>query len=407
MNNLLKKYCKILLKLNLSLALVLSISSVANSKSSSKRVSSSRSVKKSIRGQSSVSNVPRASIKKDENISETPVAKQMDTSGITKYNCETLYNKCMNEYCYSDQNGRCGCNEIAKFNSADAECKYIYSNFPNLEKDIVATYKRNAKFDCSNFVISDIKNTQVSLSNILANLTTCMRKKCKSKSEEFVGCFDEDNFEKKFELCKNTYENASDKELLKSMFKDSVKDYKKKYCEEIFGTIESDGECYLNIGFGPSFKDIKKKKKFKVGDEIICSEKEFGTTAGSSKVVKMQAVKEITLFGADALGAVLNSTSSLVGNDWSEKGFGLGTLDATTETLNLAAGALGSSHLGGMLMGVETLKDKDAGAYTGYCYVIKGDIVKELFEASDEYYYKLRWGDDWNMDFQYTETGDY
>ena len=37
-----------------------------------------------------------------------------------------------------------------------------------------------------------------------------MRPKCKSKSNEFVGCFDEDNFEKKFKACEKVYSKAQD-----------------------------------------------------------------------------------------------------------------------------------------------------------------------------------------------------
>ena len=33
--------------------------------------------------------------------------------------------------------------------------------------------------------------------------------------------------------------------------------------------------------------------------------------------------------------------------------------------------------------------------YSGYCYVIKDTTVKELFGASDDFYYKLRWDESW------------
>ncbi|MBR1544876.1 MAG: hypothetical protein IJ638_02960 [Alphaproteobacteria bacterium] len=58
-------------------------------------------------------------------------------------------------------------------------------------------------------------------------------------------------------------------------------------------------------------------------------------------------------------------------------------------------GLVGSQHLGGAIAGVMLLKEGDF-SYQGHCYVIKGTNVKELFDASDDYYYKLRWGEDWN-----------
>ncbi len=449
MCNILKNKEKFLLILSSFLISFALISDEINAQRSLKRVGGTRA-KKSGRGQSAKANSvsgrgknSTSSATKNSDIKKTDISNNeevKDTSHITKYNCETLYNKCMNQKCYTPTNGRCSCNVEEKFNSVDAECKYIYNACPNLAKDIVDTYKRSAKSDCSNFTISNIKNTNVSLSNILYELTTCMKPKCKSKSNEFVGCFDTDNFEKKFDACKKVYENKSSEDiaLLKEMFKDSISSYKEKYCNEIYGTIKNDGECYLQIGFGASFKTIQKVKEFKVGDNVICSENEFGTELGESKQQKLRHIKEIVLTGVDIAqkgtafaGRIVGSMTEKIdekskqtiekvetkttvdanGNtSTTTKGTGtymnvykgsgqltssmsgIESINAVTEGMNVL---VGSEHLAGGIGAVFALKEGNF-KYKGYCFVIKGDIKKELFGASDDYYYKLRWGENWN-----------
>ena len=428
MTNILKKQSKKSTISTFILMLFIVFSMDVNAQKSSKRVGGGRA--KRVRNTSAEKNSSTETSAKNSN-EKTANPTEKNTSEITKYNCETLYNKCMNQQCYSETDGRCSCNNSSKFNEIDEKCKYIYNACPNLADNIVATYKRNAKSDCSSFKIADIKNTQTSISNVLASLTDCMKSKCRSKTGEFIGCFDEDNLEKKLKMCEKTYTNVSDVKLLKQMFKDNIKGYKEKYCNEILGTIKSDGECYLNIGFGPSFKDIKKVKEFKIGDDVICSETEFGTSAGESKIKKIRAVKEIALFGVDALASLTNTAGTIVSSfhetvsdkpsdtigkvEVNENGEVINTgekIDVYKGTGNYKSnislgsgvsvgadallGLVGGQHFGGMMEGIETLKSGDF-SYTGYCYVIKGNNIKELFTASDEYYYKLRWGSsDWN-----------
>ena len=455
-----EKFFMILSSLLISFAL---ISDVSNAQRSSKRAGSGR-VKKGTRGQSSKTNSTSSRAKNSIDLSaknsseKTETGKNQksdekgkDTSNITKYNCETLYNKCMNQKCYTPTNGRCGCNAEEKFNSANNECKYIYEVYPNLAKDIVNTYKRNAKSDCANFVISDIKETNVSLTNILSELTACMKPKCKSKSNEFVGCFDEDNLEKKLKSCDKIYKNKSDDDiaLLKEMFKKNMASYKQKYCDEIYGTIKADGECYLQIGFGASFKTIQSVREFKVGDNVVCSENAFGTTLGESKQQKLRHVKEIVLTGIDIAqrgtslaGRITGSmvdTADKKSKEKNEKVNVKTTTDAngkkiqttekaTGEYVNVYKGSgnltssmsgieqmnmvvdgmnvlVGSDHLTGAIGSVFALKEGDF-KYKGYCFVIKGDVKKELFNASDDYYYKLRWGESWNEAMFTTDVGD-
>ena len=389
MYNILKKQNKYLLILNSILISFFLFSGEVIAEKSSKRSSSSRT-KKSGRNStknSSQKNEIKVKITEPatENKSEEKSETAKDTSNITKYNCEILYNKCMNKKCYSNTNGRCSCNEQTKFNIADNECKYIYNACPGLADNIVATFKRNAKSDCSNFVIAEMKETKTALSNILVDLKACMKPKCKSRSMEFLGCFDEDNLEKKLKNCEKVFANANDKNMLKEMFKDSLKDYKKKYCDEIYGTMKDDGECYLTIGFGPSFKDIKSKKEFKIGDNVFCSEEEFNAKLGESKHQKLRYAKEIALTGIDMVKGAANMVMDI-------KAGNTNAIDLTSQGLNTL---VGSQHLGGAIEGVIMLKDGDF-SYSGYCYVMKGTTVKELFGASDEYYYKLRWGEDWN-----------
>ncbi len=383
MYNMLKRQNKFLMMLNSILISLVLFSNEGIAEKSSKRSSSSR-VKRAGK------NANKTPIKKvKETISENKVEEKSevvkDTSNITKYNCEILYNKCMNQKCYSNTNGRCSCNEQNKFALADNECKYIYNACPNLADNIVATFKRNAKSDCSNFTIADMKESQTALSNIVAELKACMKPKCKSRSMEFLGCFDEDNLEKKLKNCEKVFANVDDKESLKGMFKDSLKEYKKKFCNDIYGTLKDDGECYLTIGFGPSFKDIKKKKEFKIGDNVFCSEEEFDIKLGESKHQKLRYAKEIALTGIDIAKGIANMAMDI-------KSGSANALEITSQGLNTL---VGSQHLGGAIEGAMMMKYGDF-SYSGYCYVIKGTTVKELFGASDEYYYKLRWGEDWN-----------
>ncbi|MBP3615682.1 MAG: hypothetical protein J6J27_02095 [Alphaproteobacteria bacterium] len=421
MYNLLKKQYNIIIKLSLITTLTIAFSEYVNAQrgSNAKRNASSKSSKiKRNRNQNSTTKTRTSNI---ENTSKEAIP---DTSNITKYNCETLYNKCMNQTCYKESNGRCDCNNTSVFNQADEKCKYIYNACPNLADNIISMYKRNAKSDCSSFAISDIKNTNVSITNILSNLISCMKPKCKSKSNEFVGCFDEDNFEKKFEVCKSTYTGVSDIALLKSMFKNNLNEYKKKYCDEIYGTIKSDGECYLNIGIGASFKTISKIKEFKVGDHVSCSESDFGTKLSENKSQKIRHIKEIVLTGLDFVQKGLSIASKIASgkkeghgkeaekkyltdengnktNQFMEVYKGSGELISTRDwNDNLEIGLegfnalAGSQHLAGAIIGIDALNNQDF-SYSGYCYVIKGDTVKELFPASDDYYYKLRWGENW------------
>ncbi len=44
---------------------------------------------------------------------------------------------------------------------------------------------------------------------------------------------------------------------------------------------------------------------------------------------------------------------------------------------------------------MELTSNKDY-SYKGYCYAIKGNQKKELFEANNEIYYKLRWAPSWS-----------
>ncbi len=392
MHNILKKQDKKSIILNLILIFSFIVFDDANAEKSSKRNSSVKSRKESRSlSKNSITKTKNTAINEKENAEKT--GEKKDTSNITKYNCEILYNKCMNEFCYKSDNGRCGCNDNKNFNAADEKCNYIYKACPNLENDIISTFKRNAKSDCSNIAINDVKNSSVSLSNVLAELKICMRPKCKSKFNEFVGCFDEDNFEKKFKACEKVYSKAQDIDLLKSMFKDDFAVYKKKYCDEIYGTIKSDGECYLTIGFGPSFKTIQKTQEFKVGDTVRCSENSFGVALEESKAQKLVHIKEIVLTGLNFLKNATAFAGTIAGATEQNSEGKLESSMGAGEILTGSLGTLGT--LTGAIGGVIALKEGDF-KYSGYCYVIKGTTVKELFGASDDFYYKLRWDENWN-----------
>ena len=405
MYNILKKQNKILTMLSLTLILSLCFFDNANAEKTTKRSGNAKS-RKGVKGQAknslmqrSRNVIPTEENKTAEDKKEDKTEKK-DISNITKYNCETLYNKCMNEQCYLPTNGRCSCDNNEKFTKADEKCGYIHNACPNLENDIVATFKRNAKFDCSNFAVADIKNTQVSLSNIIADLKVCMQPKCKSKGNEFVGCFDEDNFEKKFKTCEKVYSKAKDVDTLKSMFKKDMALYKKKYCDEIYGTIKADGECYLQIGFGPSRKVIQKVKEFKVGDTIICSESSFGVALKESKAQKIRATKEIVLAGFGLVENVTGFAGQLMGSMQEDKTTGKlkyagDGVDLANDIIAGTSAVTNNSHLVGAIGSVIALKEGDF-KYNGYCYVLNGNAAKELFGATDDFYYKLRWDESWN-----------
>ena len=432
----------------------------ASGKSRSSKGKSSRSAKgKSFGGRGSVvkksTDVKSVSEEaKTENATATKNANKTeskkDTSGINRYNCENSYFKCMNQFCFNPQNGRCGCKDEKKFATSNEQCAYILGVCPSKSNDILDNYKKGSVADCNSYVIKTEGEKNVSASNALAKLVSCMRTKCKANRQyEFLACFDPDNFEKGMKKCEKTYQDVQDKQLVKDLFKESMVTYKQKYCDDINGTIQSDGECHLQIGFGPSYKDIKAVKDFKVGDKVVCSESGFGTDLGESKVQKLRAIKEIALFGIDVLKTGVKVASMFVGNAANKEALeaqakeasdaaqkftdqanatnqqGQGLSDsskqylqkqadalnnkaaALTETaeaqkVGIAAtsmesinGLLGTQHLAGAVGGVMTLKMMDF-SYNGYCFVIKGDVRKQLFEASDDFYYQIRWTPQWS-----------
>ena len=157
---------------------------------------------------------------------------------------------------------------------------------------------------------------------------------------------------------------------------------------------------------------------------MSCSESDFGAKLSENKSQKIRHIKEIVLTGLDFVQKGLSIASKIASgkkeghgkeaekkyltdengnktNQFMEVYKGSGELISTRDwNDNLEIGLegfnalAGSQHLAGAIIGVDALINQDF-SYSGYCYVIKGDTVKELFPASDDYYYKLRWGENW------------
>ncbi len=392
MINLLKKHKIILLSIVLSF-----VAFTTESQSKSKQ----RNINKKTK------NAGVKVVNKQQSSTDVKNKNSFEGEDITKYNAQNLYFKCMNKTCFSKDNGRCSCNTISVFEKSNENCKYIAEKFSSQTDDILNMYKRMAKNDCSSFVMQENKNSNVSISNNVAKLTECMQSKCKeSRIYDFVGCFDEDNFEKKFAICeKKVLANVNNIKEVRDSFKDEMEIFKKKYCEEMLGTLKDDGNCYLQIGIGPTFKTIRAKKEFKIGDEIVCSEEAFGTNIGESIHGKIRASKSFVLFGLDAVKTGLNIAATVVGaNDSIKELKNLGKdveenikaikSDTGITIAQEGLGLLASQNAIGSVVSFLTMKDQDT-KYSGYCYIIKGNNKKELFGIDDEVYYKLRWAPGW------------
>lgn len=416
MINILKKQNKNFIKLNTILICIFLFSDTVIAKNSKRAGNSKTASKKKIRSFEGRKNSTSGTSKNTtKNTNETSISTtDIDTSHITKYNCENLYNKCMNETCFNNKTGRCSCNTTSVFETANQKCEYITNAFPYLKDEIISSYKRIAKSDCTSYTIQQNTNElNSSLSNVLAELISCMQPKCRAnRTDEFVNCFDKDNMETKLKLCENIYKNVNDKTLLLEMFKDSINTYKIKYCNEIFGTMRN-GECYIQIGIGTSFKDIKKTQEFKIGDTIICSENNFGIDLGKSKHEKLRLIKNVAVAGINLTSGILNIASNVVSskqditsNDTKIIGSANGknimqkqTTGQLTSANALATTLDGVSTLGTSaleaLPSIMMLKEDIDTSYSGYCYAIKGEQKIELFGATDDYSYQLRWAPAW------------
>lgn len=415
MNNYLKKQYNFCIKFSGVLCFFLLLPSLLNARKT-------RNKSSGLRTKSTRASVAKTNTRSNtsSSVKQTETSEKKDVSGITKYNCMDVYNKCMNQTCYVEGSGRCGCDTTSKFEEANNKCNYILEVCPSQTTDIQNSYKRIAKSDCASNTIVDVNKKSNSISNVVASLTECMKKRCKTRNGEFLGCFDEDNYKKKLQSCQNTYNHISDKEAVEDLFKQSILTYKEKYCGDIYGTLDDKGECHLKIGIGPSFKVIKKVKDFKIGDEVVCSESGFDTKLGESKVQKLKYWKDIVLFGFDVAKATNdvytevkdsykeNISKDPVAYEISDDGRrteyyqGTGTFSKTMDGTDIALESIDSvmsltqsEHFGGVIAAAFLMNSTDY-KYKGYCYVIKGDTKKPLFEESDEFYYKLRWTESWN-----------
>ena len=317
-----------------------------------------------------------------QKMTETSSIQEIDVSTITKYNCENLYNQCMNKTCYNSSNGRCDCNQQTNFDKANENCKYIINACPQQADDIIKTFERNAASDCRNVNLAANNENFKNINNYVADTISCLKPKCKAnKSDEFAGCFDDDNLTSRLETCKSSYNGVTDMNEFNKLINQSFFNYKKVYCNKMFGTLKDDGNCYLTIGIGVAKGDIKKTKEFKTGDYIVCSSKFFNTSMGKDEAAKLKHIKNITLSGI----SMVQQGVSLAGNI---SAYGA---NATTvvNVLNIANTGLGAAQ------DVVELATKDF-SYSGKCFVINDGKVHELFPENNDIAYKLRWAENWD-----------
>ncbi|MGN0929508.1 MAG: hypothetical protein ACI4N3_02610 [Alphaproteobacteria bacterium] len=357
----------------------------ASSSSVNSRKTNSRNVAKTV---NTVTNTATENNSKNQEI---------DVSTITKYNCEKLYNQCMNKTCYNKSNGRCDCNNQTKFNEANKLCEYITNACPSQANDIVKTFARNASNDCRSIALAKNEDNLKNINNYLADTLACLKPKCRAnRTDEFAGCFDEDNLKNRLEICKNSFSGVSDLDEFNKLIQQSFLTYKEKYCKEMFGTLKEDGNCYLTIGIGVASGDIKKTKEFKTGDKIVCSSKAFNTSMGEDTASKLSSVKNITLSGLSLVQQGLSIASTAVGGKTAKTVNGVQTVTTSataktivgSEVLGMASTALGSVE------DIATLAKKDY-SYTGKCFVINNGKAHELFPENDDIAYKLRWAESW------------
>ena len=317
---------------------------------------------------------------------------KIDISKITKYNCEEFYNQCMNKTCYTNSDGRCSCSKMEKFNKSNSSCQYILDACPAQAQDITKTFARNASNDCRDFALMQNEPTGKNIHNYVAKTLECLKPKCRSKTDNFAGCFDEDNFENRFQICKNAYKDLDDTTKLKSLIMQSFLDYKKKFCKDMHGSLNENGECYLTIGIGRTAIDIKAKKNFKIGESLVCSSKFFNTSMGQKDIAILKHAKNITLASLQTLSQMMSTASSMAssasnnGGDVSAAGWvsGAGGLLGTvstatpivTESMQLAMGDFSNDD--------------------GGCYVLYNGHAIPLFMENDSVKYELRWSESWN-----------
>lgn len=396
----------------LSLSLSFPLNSFAQSRIRKTSTSSSRTTSKNIR--SSNTNTATAT-STSSSISNSDVSKStIDTSSINKYNCENFYTKCMDQFCFNNSNGRCNCKDVNNFNNANSNCNYILQACPSISDDIISSFKRYASNDCIDYNLSQNSSDNKNINNYLASTLACLSPKC---SENFVDCFDQDNFDVRFEACKFSYADLDDTTELKELIQKSFNSYKEKFCNDMFGTFK-DGTCYLSIGIGVASGDIKSIKEFEIGDKIICSSDFFNTSLGEKNEEKLKSIKNLTLTGISLLQQGLSIAGTAVQSKYevgkkitSDTDYVLDTngnksyityIEGTGKTKMGTAGKQAISlgvlnSLNSALGGVEdvyNLANKDY-SYSGKCFVIKNNIPHELFPEDETVAYKLRWAENW------------
>lgn len=325
--------------------------------------------------------------------------QEIDVSTITKYNCENFYNQCMNKTCYNKSNGRCDCSKQAKFDEANKLCEYITNACLSQANDIVKTFARNASNDCMSIALANNEGNFKNINNYLADTLTCLKPKCRAnKTDEFAGCFDDDNLKNRLEICKSSFSEVSDLDEFYKLIQQSFLTYKQKYCNEMFGTLKEDGNCYLTIGIGVASGDIKKTKEFKTGDKIVCSSEAFDTSMGEDTAKKLSSVKNITLSGLSLVQQGLSMASTITGAK-NAKTNNNGVQKVSTDAY--AKVSITSSSLGALSTTLESVQDIQALAtndysYTGKCFVINKGKAHELFPENNDIAYQLRWAEKWS-----------
>ena len=134
---------------------------------------------------------------------------------------------------------------------------------------------------------------------------------------------------------------------------------------------------------------------------------------GKSKHEKLRLIKNVAVAGINLTSGILNIASNVVGSkqDITSKDTKIiGSANGKNIVQKQITGQLTSANaLATTLEGVSTLgtsalealpsimmlKEDIDTSYSGYCYAIKGEQKIELFGATDDYSYQLRWAPTW------------
>jgi len=281
-----------------------------------------------------------------------------------------------------------------------------------MEAEIRANFARRARGDCNSAGLAEYRaGVETSVADGLARLTACMSGKCTIAESEFLACFDKERFEKQFKACEPSYKGVANVQLLREEFAKSIVKYKRKFCNENYGTFGDDEICRFTFGFGATQSSIQKTQQYQIGDAFICNQSRFGVIFDTNKIGVMMAKKDLDVailrgvgtllnMGAAGIGLFKDAKCSAAGNGGKVDGWG--KLSIGLSTVGIVADGFGPGleifMNAKMLEAMEEALDMQR----GFCFVIKGDervpiMPEEYRRAEDEKeeFFVIKWTGDW------------